>query len=82
MITQYFDEFVHQISLLPLRSEVIMEEVPPPSKLAPHAYAVTAEIPSGPIEESDDYLATGRFVLLPIRSTRKPGKGNSVPSPS
>lgn len=64
MIPQYFNDFIHQISSVPLRSEVIMEEVPPPSKLAPHAFAITAEIPSGPIDESDDYLATGRFVLL------------------
>lgn len=64
MIPQYFDDFIHQISSIHLRPEVIMEEVPPPSKLAPHAFAITAEIPSGPIDESDDYLATGRFVLL------------------
>ncbi|MEY3076216.1 MAG: hypothetical protein RLZZ17_588 [Actinomycetota bacterium] len=72
MISQYFDDFIHQISLIPIRSEVIMEEVPPPSKLAPHAYAITAEIPSRPFDDSgdgsfddsDDYLATGRFVLL------------------
>jgi hypothetical protein len=72
MIPQYFDDFTHQISLIPIRSEVIMEEVPPPSKLAPHAYAITAEIPSQPFDDSgdgsfddtDDYLATGRFVLL------------------
>lgn len=72
MISQYFDDFIHQISLIPIRPEVIMEEVPPPSKLAPHAYAITAEIPSrsfddsgdGSFDDSDDYLATGRFVLL------------------
>ena len=36
-----------------------MTEVPAPSRIAPHAYAVTADVISG-----DEELATGRFVLL------------------
>ena len=44
-----------------LRPEVRLTEVPAPTRLAPHAVAMTADI----VDPSDDEdLATGRFVLL------------------
>jgi len=61
MIERYFQEFKDQIAALEVRSEVLLEEVPPPSKLAPFAYAITADIP---LSDDDDDYATGRFVLL------------------
>lgn len=64
MIKEYFDDFVDQLGEISIRPEVILEEVPPPSKLAPYAYAITAEIPPEGDDDSDDFLATGRFVLL------------------
>jgi hypothetical protein len=65
-IERYFTEFKEEIASLELRSEVILEEVPPPSKLAPLTYAVTADIPlSDDLDDiSDENYATGRFVLL------------------
>lgn len=44
-----------------LRPEVRLTEVPAPTRLAPHAVAMTADI----VDSTDDEdLATGRFVLL------------------
>ena len=51
-----FDEIVAQIRTIIPRSEILLEEVPAPSKLAPHAFALTADV-------LDD-AATARFVLL------------------
>ena len=42
-----------------LRPEVILEEVPAPQRIAPHAVAVSADVVS-----DGEELATGRFVLL------------------
>ncbi len=61
MIQRHFEEFKNQIATLDVRNEILLEEVPPPSKLAPFAYAITADIPLS--DDEDDY-ATGRFVLL------------------
>lgn len=61
MIERYFETFKDQMATLDYRSEIILEEVPPPSKLAPFAFAVTADVSLS--DDEDDY-ATGRFVLL------------------
>jgi Protein of unknown function (DUF3000) len=42
-----------------LRPEVVLEEVPAPQRIAPHAVAVSADV-----LQDDEELATGRFVLL------------------
>lgn len=66
-IAKFFSQFKDEMAALDLRSEILLEEVPPPTKLAPLAYAVTADIPLSEDEdpESDDGdYATGRFVLL------------------
>jgi len=42
-----------------LRPEVLLEEVPAPQRIAPHAVAVSAEV----LQDGEE-LATGRFVLL------------------
>ena len=44
------------------RPEVHLEEVPPPTRIAPWALALTAEI--NPTDDPDDMLANGRFVVL------------------
>jgi Protein of unknown function (DUF3000) len=66
VIEGYFLQFKEEMASLDLRSEVILEEVPPPSKLAPLTYAITADIPlSDDLDDiSDENYATGRFVLL------------------
>lgn len=42
------------------RSEVVVDEVPAPSRLAPHTLALSAEI----LDEEGEEIASGRFVLL------------------
>ena len=51
-----FDAILADIRAISTRSEVILEEIPAPQKLAPFAFAMTADT-------SDD-TGTGRFVLL------------------
>ena len=45
-----------------LRSEVRLTEVPAPTRIAPYAAALTADVID--VADPDDDLATGRFVLL------------------
>lgn len=56
--TETFAEAVAAMSTLDVRPEVILSEAPSPSRLAPHAHALTAEI------GADPSIGTGRFVLL------------------
>ena len=51
-----FEQLVAPILALKPRSEILLEVVPAPQKLAPHALAMTADV----LEDA----ATGRFVLL------------------
>jgi hypothetical protein len=51
-----FGEVVAAIRSVKARNEILLEEVPAPQKLAPHAFAMTADV----LEDA----ATGRFVLL------------------
>jgi Protein of unknown function (DUF3000) len=51
-----FDEIVADIRAISARSELILEEIPAPQKLAPFAFAMTAD--------TDDDVATARLVLL------------------
>lgn len=44
------------------RPEVHLEEVPPPTRIAPWALALTAEI--NPTRDAEDMLSNGRFVVL------------------
>lgn len=46
-----------------LRPEVRLTEVPAPTRIAPYAIALTAEVVSA-VGEDEDELASGRFVLL------------------
>ncbi len=51
-----FDEIVAEIRAISTRAELILEEIPAPQKLAPFAFAMTAD--------TEDEIATARFVLL------------------
>jgi hypothetical protein len=51
-----FDKITTSIRAIKPRSEILLEEVPAPQKLAPYAIAMTADV----LEDA----ATGRFVLL------------------
>jgi hypothetical protein len=53
-----FTDALAQVTSVIARPEIIIEEVPAPSRLAPLAVALTAEL------DDDDVEASGRFVLL------------------
>lgn len=56
-----FDHALHSVHEARLRPEVRLTEVPAPTRLAPQAVAMTADI----VDASDgEDVATGRFVLL------------------
>lgn len=57
-----------------LRPEVRLTEVPAPTRVAPHALALTAEVMSDHQGEGED-LASGRFVLLHDPSSPEPWDG-------
>lgn len=57
--TEFFNRFCEEARNFKVRSEILIEEVPAPQKLAPFAFALSADVV---MSESD--LATGRFVLL------------------
>lgn len=46
------------------RSEIVLEEVPPPQKLAAYSYAFSADVSNGLLGDAEDEIASGRFVLL------------------
>lgn len=68
-------DFAHALRSLHetrLRPEVRLTEVPAPTRLAPHAVAMTADI----VDSADgEDLATGRFVLLHDPSEPEPWGG-------
>lgn len=57
-----FEEIIAEIRAITPRNEIILEEVPAPQKLAPFSFALTADVELSP--DSDEDIATGRFVLL------------------
>ena len=54
-----FADAISALRAARLRPEVRLTEVPAPTRIAPHAVALT-----GDVIEGEDELATGRFVLL------------------
>jgi len=58
-----------------LRPEVRVEEVPAPSRIAPYAVALTAEVVTAGLPAEGDELASGRFVLLHDPSAPEPWDG-------
>ena len=54
-----FTDAVEQVRQAVLRPEVVVDEMPAPQRIAPHAYAM-----SGDVVVDDEELATGRFILL------------------
>lgn len=54
-----FDEAVNALLSLPWRSELAVEEIPAPQRIAPYAVAIAADV-----EVGDDELGNGRLVLL------------------
>lgn len=58
-----------------VRPELVLEEVPAPTRLAPHAVALSGEVVPSYLEEEDDAIATGRFVLLHDPEGPEPWEG-------
>jgi hypothetical protein len=61
------DEFNRMIDLVRTftpRSEIILEEVPAPQKLATYSFAFSADVSNGLLGDAEDEVASGRFVLL------------------
>lgn len=46
------------------RSEILLEEVPAPQKLAAFSFAFSADVSNGLLGDAEDEIASGRFVLL------------------
>lgn len=58
--SQAWDDAVLSLQGVQTRSEIILEEIPAPARLAPHSLAIAADV----VNENDDELANGRFVVL------------------
>ncbi|GAA1179031.1 DUF3000 domain-containing protein [Ornithinimicrobium humiphilum] len=58
-----------------VRPELVLEEVPAPTRLAPHAVALSGEVVPSYLTEDDDPAATGRFVLLHDPAAPEPWEG-------
>lgn len=69
-----FADALASVHAAPLRPEVLIEEVPAPTRLAPSALALSGEvIPSR--NADDEPIATGRFVLLHDPAEPEPWEG-------
>lgn len=78
--TDFFHAFVTEIKTLSPRSEIRLEEIPAPQRLAPFAYAVSADLADhNPASFNDgevEDIATGRFVLLHDPAGQETWEGN------
>ena len=74
-ISAEFEQAVHDLRVARLRPEVRLTEVPAPSRIAPYAVALTAEVVTAGGSDEDDELASGRFVLLHDPSAPDPWDG-------
>lgn len=57
--TDFFHNVIEDIKVLKTRPEISISEIPAPQRLAPLAYAISADLMDGDLD-----VATGRFVLL------------------
>ena len=70
-----FTQALQALRAVQLRPEVRIEEVPAPSRIAPYAVALTAEVVTAGLPAEGDELASGRFVLLHDPSAPEPWDG-------
>jgi hypothetical protein len=70
-----FAQALRELRAARLRPEVRLTEVPAPSRIAPHAVALAAEVVTAGAFEEGDELASGRFVLLFDPSEPEPWGG-------
>lgn len=70
-----FTQALRDLREVQLRPEVRLTEVPAPSRIAPYAVALTAEVVTAGLQAEGDELASGRFVLLHDPSAPEPWDG-------
>jgi Protein of unknown function (DUF3000) len=70
-----FAQALRDLRAARLRPQVRLTEVPAPSRIAPHAVAISAEVISSGVLGEGDELASGRFVLLHDSSRPDPWDG-------
>lgn len=75
-----FTQALRDLRVVHLRPEVRLTEVPAPSRIAPYAVALTAEVATATLDAAGapnegDELASGRFVLLHDPSAPEPWDG-------
>jgi len=70
-----FSQALRALREVQLRPEVRVEEVPAPSRIAPYAVALTAEVVTAGLPGEGEELASGRFVLLHDPSAPEPWDG-------
>jgi hypothetical protein len=70
-----FAQAVQDLRVAHLRPEVRITEVPAPSRIAPYALALTAEVVTAGLSDEGDDLASGRFVILHDPSAPEPWDG-------
>ena len=70
-----FTQALRDLREVQLRPEVRLTEVPAPSRIAPYAVALTAEVVTAGLQTEGDELASGRFVLLHDPSAPEPWDG-------
>lgn len=64
MDARSFESVVKTLRAFTPRSEILLEEVPPPQKLATFAFAFSADVSNGRPGDEEEEIASGRFVLL------------------
>ncbi len=64
MEAQDFQKISEVLRSFKPRAEIVLEEVPAPQKLAAYAFAFSADVSNGLLGDSEDEVASGRFVLL------------------
>lgn len=70
-----FAQALRELRAARLRPEIRLTEVPAPSRIAPYAVAMSAEVVTGSASSEGDELASGRFVLLYDPSEPEPWNG-------
>lgn len=73
--TTYFGRAIAGLREVTVRPEFVLDEVPAPTRLAPHAVALSGEVIPSHLVDDDDPAATGRFVLLHDPSAPEPWEG-------
>ena len=59
-----FQRLIESFRTFSPRAEILLEEVPPPQKLAKYSFALSADVSNGLLGDDEDEIASGRFVLL------------------